>query len=157
MTKYSQNLNKKLNKYQIQHNSYFNYDHKNMNYLNHNNQHQSGHNFINYTNYTFNKLRIDNSGGDNSCNSSTNLSQSASDIDENSLSSEEHILAPIACMAGQNTGRPCLAWACKACKRKTVSVDRRKAATLRERRRLRKVNAISDSSADLSSDQENFV
>lgn len=136
MTKYSQNLKSLNNKYQTQHNSYFNHDQKNMNYLN--NHPQSG--FMNYTNYTFNKLRIDNSGGDNSCNSSTNLSQSASDIDENSLSSEEHILAPITCMAGQNTGRPCLAWACKACKRKTVSVDRRKAATLRERRRLRKVN-----------------
>ncbi|OQR77797.1 myogenic-determination protein-like [Tropilaelaps mercedesae] len=34
----------------------------------------------------------------------------------------------------------CLVWACKACKRRSVSVDRRKAATLRERRRLRKVN-----------------
>ncbi|GFX85577.1 transcription factor SUM-1 [Trichonephila clavipes] len=36
--------------------------------------------------------------------------------------------------------RRCLLWACKACKKKTVSVDRRKAATLRERRRLKKVN-----------------
>lgn len=51
-------------------------------------------------------------------------------------STEEHILAP-RCMAGNN--RPCLTWACKACKRKNVTVDRRKAATLRERRRLRKV------------------
>ena len=33
----------------------------------------------------------------------------------------------------------CLVWACKACKRKTVRVDRRHAATLRERKRLRKV------------------
>lgn len=132
MTKFSQNHNKKLNKYQNHMNN-----NQNMNYI----QNQPGHNFINYTNYTFNKLRID--AGDNSCNSSTNLSQSASDIDENSLSSEEHILAPlVTCMAGQATGRPCLAWACKACKRKTVSVDRRKAATLRERRRLRKVNNI---------------
>lgn len=38
--------------------------------------------------------------------------------------------------------RACLLWACKACKKKTVTVDRRKAATLRERRRLRKVGAI---------------
>ncbi|KAL4711362.1 hypothetical protein ACJJTC_019203 [Scirpophaga incertulas] len=44
----------------------------------------------------------------------------------------QHILGP---------SRRCLAWACKACKRKTAAVDRRKAATLRERRRLRKVNA----------------
>lgn len=35
--------------------------------------------------------------------------------------------------------RRCLLWACKACKKKAVTVDRRKAATLRERRRLRKV------------------
>nr|WOE90270.1 myogenic factor 6-like protein [Scolopendra mutilans] len=34
----------------------------------------------------------------------------------------------------------CLLWACKACKRKSGTLDRRKAATLRERRRLRKVN-----------------
>ncbi|XP_011365603.1 myogenin [Pteropus medius] len=34
----------------------------------------------------------------------------------------------------------CLPWACKACKRKSVSVDRRRAATLREKRRLKKVN-----------------
>lgn len=36
-------------------------------------------------------------------------------------------------------GRRCLLWACKACKKKNVTVDRRKAATMRERRRLRKV------------------
>ncbi|NXC86441.1 MYOG protein, partial [Cercotrichas coryphoeus] len=34
----------------------------------------------------------------------------------------------------------CLPWACKACKRKSVSMDRRRAATLREKRRLKKVN-----------------
>ncbi|TRZ02510.1 hypothetical protein DNTS_029595 [Danionella cerebrum] len=34
----------------------------------------------------------------------------------------------------------CLPWACKLCKRKSVSMDRRKAATLREKRRLKKVN-----------------
>ena len=34
----------------------------------------------------------------------------------------------------------CLPWACKLCKRKTVTMDRRKAATLREKRRLKKVN-----------------
>uniref|UniRef100_A0A182PGK3 BHLH domain-containing protein n=1 Tax=Anopheles epiroticus TaxID=199890 RepID=A0A182PGK3_9DIPT len=61
------------------------------------------------------------------------------DYDDTSLSSEEHVLAPAAgCMASPN--RPCLTWACKACKKKSVAVDRRKAATLRERRRLRKVN-----------------
>ena len=36
--------------------------------------------------------------------------------------------------------RRCLLWACKACKRKSASTDRRRAATMRERRRLRKVN-----------------
>ncbi|XP_067863487.1 myogenin [Heptranchias perlo] len=34
----------------------------------------------------------------------------------------------------------CLLWACKTCKRKSVTLDRRKAATLREKRRLKKVN-----------------
>ena len=61
--------------------------------------------------------------------------------DSSSMSSaasteEQHTLAP-RCMAGKN--RPCLTWACKACKKKNVTIDRRKAATLRERRRLRKV------------------
>lgn len=60
------------------------------------------------------------------------------DYDDNSLSSEEHVLAPLGC-AAHGQSRPCLTWACKACKRKSVTVDRRKAATLRERRRLRKV------------------
>lgn len=46
----------------------------------------------------------------------------------------QHVLGP---------SRRCLAWACKACKRKTAAVDRRKAATLRERRRLRKVRWMS--------------
>lgn len=64
----------------------------------------------------------------------------SSDQDGDSISSEEeqHVLAPLGCNANQS--RPCLAWACKACKKKTVTVDRRKAATMRERRRLRKVN-----------------
>lgn len=58
---------------------------------------------------------------------------------------EQHILEPIThAMNGvQMTKRPCLTWACKACKKKTVTVDRRKAATLRERRRLRKVSTTS--------------
>lgn len=47
-----------------------------------------------------------------------------------------HVLAP----GYHGPNRRCLLWACKACKRKTVTVDRRKAATMRERRRLRKVN-----------------
>ncbi|XP_023688138.1 myogenin [Paramormyrops kingsleyae] len=34
----------------------------------------------------------------------------------------------------------CLPWACRVCKRRSVTVDRRRAATLREKRRLKKVN-----------------
>lgn len=48
-----------------------------------------------------------------------------------------HVLAPGCHDSGD---RHCLVWACKACKRKSVAVDRRKAATMRERRRLRCVN-----------------
>lgn len=85
----------------------------------------------------------------NSCNF-RNFNESASeshnltpspiftDYDDNSLSSEEHVLAPLVCANAQSS-RPCLTWACKACKKKSVAVDRRKAATMRERRRLRKV------------------
>ncbi|CAN8023508.1 unnamed protein product, partial [Ixodes persulcatus] len=50
---------------------------------------------------------------------------------------EQHVLAPCASLGGV---RRCLAWACRACKRRTLAVDRRRAATLRERRRLRRVN-----------------
>jgi len=60
------------------------------------------------------------------------------DDENSSLSSEEHVLAPLVCSSAQSS-RPCLTWACKACKKKSVTVDRRKAATMRERRRLRKV------------------
>lgn len=82
------------------------------------------------------------------------------DDDDGSMSSNEehvpHVLAPFTSTSdigspddegrcfgsssGHGNSRKCLAWACKACKRKNVTVDRRKAATLRERRRLRKVN-----------------
>ena len=40
----------------------------------------------------------------------------------------------------QQQHRQCLVWACKTCKRRSVRVDRRFAATMRERKRLRKVN-----------------
>ena len=56
--------------------------------------------------------------------------------------STPHVLAPGSLQHGPN--RHCLLWACKACKKKTVAVDRRKAATMRERRRLRKVNEAFD-------------
>ncbi|CAD1478516.1 unnamed protein product [Heterotrigona itama] len=59
---------------------------------------------------------------------------------ERSNESNEHVPHPHADTASQHGPRRCLLWACKACKKKTVTVDRRKAATLRERRRLRKVN-----------------
>ncbi len=52
-----------------------------------------------------------------------------------------HVLAP----GFHGPARRCLMWACKACKKKTVTVDRRKAATMRERRRLRKVNEAFES------------
>nr|AJV21316.1 MyoD [Terebratalia transversa] len=62
------------------------------------------------------------------------------EVDELSCSDdggdEHHVLAP----GYHGPNRRCLLWACKACKRKTVTIDRRKAATMRERRRLRKVN-----------------
>ncbi len=49
---------------------------------------------------------------------------------------DEHVRAP----GGLHQAGHCLLWACKACKRKTTHADRRKAATMRERRRLSKVN-----------------
>ncbi|XP_049639548.1 myogenic factor 5 [Suncus etruscus] len=49
---------------------------------------------------------------------------------------DEHVRAP----TGHHQAGRCLLWACKACKRKASTVDRRKAATMRERRRLKKVN-----------------
>ncbi|XP_019722784.1 myoblast determination protein 1 homolog [Hippocampus comes] len=49
---------------------------------------------------------------------------------------DKHVRAPRDLHQGGN----CLLWACKACKKKTTHEDRRKAATMRERRRLSKVN-----------------
>ncbi|XP_054656811.1 myogenic factor 5 [Dunckerocampus dactyliophorus] len=49
---------------------------------------------------------------------------------------DEHIRVP----GGPHQPGHCLQWACKACKRKSSFVDRRRAATMRERRRLKKVN-----------------
>ncbi|XP_029901822.1 myogenic factor 5 [Myripristis murdjan] len=49
---------------------------------------------------------------------------------------DEHVRVP---GAPHQPGH-CLQWACKACKRKSSTVDRRRAATMRERRRLKKVN-----------------
>ncbi|KAF7283511.1 hypothetical protein GWI33_000347 [Rhynchophorus ferrugineus] len=63
-----------------------------------------------------------------------------SSIDSDDEKELNHILEPQNSGCSLNGPRKCLAWACKACKKKTVAIDRRKAATLRERRRLRKVN-----------------
>ncbi|NWS44939.1 MYF6 factor, partial [Probosciger aterrimus] len=54
-------------------------------------------------------------------------------------SGEEHVLAPPGLQPPHFPGQ-CLIWACKTCKRKSAPTDRRKAATLRERRRLKKIN-----------------
>lgn len=40
---------------------------------------------------------------------------------------------------GDDNHRCCLVWACKACKKRAAPADRRRAATLRERKRLHKV------------------
>ncbi|XP_064843572.1 myoblast determination protein 1 homolog 2 [Oncorhynchus masou masou] len=56
--------------------------------------------------------------------------------DDRHYNEDEHIRAP----SGHHQAGRCLLWACKACKRKTTNSDRRKAATMRERRRLGKVN-----------------
>ncbi|XP_018308757.1 transcription factor SUM-1 isoform X1 [Mycetomoellerius zeteki] len=69
----------------------------------------------------------------------TNETNETSETNEGE--SIEHVPHPHVLDASSPHGpRRCLLWACKACKKKTVTVDRRKAATLRERRRLRKVN-----------------
>nr|XP_056703024.1 myogenic factor 6 [Euleptes europaea] len=52
---------------------------------------------------------------------------------------QQHVLAPAGLQAARCPGR-CLAWACPTCKRQAAPGDRRKAATLRERRRLKKIN-----------------
>ena len=79
------------------------------------------------------------------CCSSSSLSPSSSSSSPSSLQrhhqhaeaeDDEHVRAP----SGHHQAGRCLLWACKACKRKTTNADRRKAATLRERRRLGKVN-----------------
>ncbi|KAJ8007086.1 hypothetical protein DPEC_G00113920 [Dallia pectoralis] len=57
-------------------------------------------------------------------------------------SGEEHVLAPAGLQA--HCEGQCLIWACKVCKRKSAPTDRRKAATLRERRRLKKINEAFD-------------
>ncbi|XP_042324983.1 myogenic factor 6 [Sceloporus undulatus] len=54
---------------------------------------------------------------------------------------EPHVLPPPGLLLPSPHGPgQCLLWACKTCKRKAAPTDRRKAATLRERRRLKKIN-----------------
>ncbi|XP_057710093.1 myogenic factor 6 [Corythoichthys intestinalis] len=67
--------------------------------------------------------------------------RAASETGEDS-GGEEHVLAPPGLRA-HCEGR-CLMWACKVCKKKSAPTDRRKAATLRERRRLKKINEAFD-------------
>jgi myogenic factor 5 len=76
-----------------------------------------------------------------SCDSSSSImSDPAHDDDLLDYESEaDHVLAPDSMHTHDDSPR-CLTWACKACKKKTVAKDRRRAATLRERRRLRKVS-----------------
>ncbi|KAK4472044.1 hypothetical protein MN116_005418 [Schistosoma mekongi] len=70
---------------------------------------------------------------DDTSSGSVDDDESDSDNDDIEETKEEHVIAP-------GSHGQCLLWACKACKKKTMQVDRRKAATMRERRRLRKVN-----------------
>lgn len=133
MTKYNNNFNNyhrtsfKINcDSQQQYQQHYHHNHQNMgNY---------------YPSLRYDQIYDNNSGSDGKEIMTPSPPSLTSDYDDNSVSSEEHVLAPLACSAGQS--RPCLTWACKACKKKSVAVDRRKAATLRERRRLRKVCII---------------
>ena len=53
---------------------------------------------------------------------------------------QEHVPHLVAPVSGDEGGPPqCLVWACRACKRMNRGVDRRQAATVRERKRLGKV------------------
>ena len=76
-------------------------------------------------------------GGPLSCDPAAGLDDDGGNLGEGGPDDHiPHVLAP----GFHGPARRCLLWACKACKRKTVTIDRRKAATMRERRRLRKVN-----------------
>lgn len=130
MTKFSQNLCRKVS----DSSNNFHNSHKTGYEINHKDIMPSNNYFIGFNQHLYSKSHK--SDQDNQLSDLLDADDSSST--SSVVSTEEHILAPIACMSGQ-THRPCLTWACKACKKKTVSVDRRKAATLRERRRLRKV------------------
>ena len=55
----------------------------------------------------------------------------------------------------QPAGHYCLTWACKVCKKRGGRVDRRHAATMRERKRLRKVNEAFEILRSRTSNQTN--
>ncbi|KAK9746298.1 Helix-loop-helix DNA-binding domain [Popillia japonica] len=112
--------------------------------------HSSSNNKIDRRQEKKSSMTINEDAEDNKCNlrpPDTGYGSAESSFDsedEKAFDSEDekdlnHILEPQS-SCSINEPRKCLTWACKACKRKTVSIDRRKAATLRERRRLRKVN-----------------
>ncbi len=73
---------------------------------------------------------------DSTCSSSPEALEFGPGGELDGSEEDEHIRAP---GAPHQPGH-CLQWACKACKRKASTVDRRRAATMRERRRLKKVN-----------------
>ncbi|KAH9492311.1 suppresor of mar1-1 [Bulinus truncatus] len=73
---------------------------------------------------------------DISCGNDAGNGLDSCDDDDDPDDHIPHVLAP----GYHGPNRRCLLWACKACKRKTVTIDRRKAATMRERRRLKRVN-----------------
>ncbi|CAG5117077.1 unnamed protein product [Candidula unifasciata] len=73
---------------------------------------------------------------DSACGNDHGSINDSCDDDDDSDDHIPHVLAP----GYHGPNRRCLLWACKACKRKTVTIDRRKAATMRERRRLKRVN-----------------
>lgn len=79
------------------------------------------------------------SDGDESTSGHTLAPESSSSSGSSTASANGHDHTNQQHLDGHQ-GRRCLLWACKACKKKNVTVDRRKAATMRERRRLRKVN-----------------
>ncbi|CAH1380465.1 unnamed protein product [Tenebrio molitor] len=109
------------------HNFYQNYQHKNT----------AGY-F--YPNQSDSKKTKNEETKSTSAKSDTGYASADSSVESEDEKELNHILEPQNTNCSPNGPRKCLAWACKACKKKTVAIDRRKAATLRERRRLRKVN-----------------
>lgn len=73
---------------------------------------------------------------DRACSSSPDSMEFGPGMELAGSDEDEHVRVP---GAPHQPGH-CLQWACKACKRKSSFVDRRRAATMRERRRLKKVN-----------------